>query len=154
MLLPDGQAVESQHEKHCDCSPKADDELLQPFLSGPLVQTYGTAESHGLLAHWAVVQAVHVNSHDVTSQQPSHMCWKGQKVALAEQPPVDAPLSHSYGASMGQRPLASHCACVHLWLQWKRALHVSMLQHAEQIFVLFHASAVLAQPPLLLPALQ
>jgi hypothetical protein len=149
-----GQADASQHEKHCDCVPKYVDELEQPFLSGPLVQIYGTADEQGLVRHWSAVHAVHLNSHDVTSQQLLHMCWKGQNDELVAQPPADAPDVHSYGASMGQRPLLWHWVWVQEPLQLKRGPHVAVLQHLVHSLVLFHASGTLPQPPLLLPAAQ
>jgi hypothetical protein len=37
LLLLAGQAVASQHEKHCDCSPKYEGSAEHPFLSLPLV---------------------------------------------------------------------------------------------------------------------
>lgn len=156
--LPDGagvgQADASQHEKHCDWSGKYVDELEQPFLSGPLVQMNGTAAEQGLERHWSAVHAVHLNSHDVTSQQLLHMCWNGQNEELVAQPPTDAPDVHWYGASMGQRNLSWHWVLLHVLEQLKRAPHVAVLQHLVHSLVLFHASGTLLQPPLLGPAAQ
>jgi hypothetical protein len=127
------------------------DELEQPFLSGPLVQTNGNCAKHGLELHCDAVHGEHFLTHDVTSQQPLHMCWVGQKLAFAEHPPAAAPVRHSYGLATAQRFVDSQTACEHEPLQLKRAGQAEREQHEVQNLVLFHASALAAHPPWLGP---
>jgi hypothetical protein len=130
------------------------DELEQPPLSGPLVHVKGNSASQGVAAHWAVVHGGHFFTHDVTSQQLSHMCCDGQKVALAEQPPFEAPLRHMYWSSTAQRFFDSQIVCEQAPEQLKRGGQAASEQHEVQNLVLFHALALAAHPPLLSPVSQ
>ncbi len=128
--------------------------MLQPFFKGPLVQAKGYWAPHGVAAHWLVVQGGHFVMHDDTSQQLPHMRCVGQKDALAAQPPLAVPDRHWYGSATLQRSLAWQTACEHDPVHAKRAGQAAREQHDVQNFVLFHAEAVLEQPPWLAPLSQ
>jgi hypothetical protein len=68
----------SQHEKHCDCSPKKVALPVQLLASGPAVHWKRSFGVQLPAAHCAAVHVPHVNSQVVMSQQASQSCWNGQ----------------------------------------------------------------------------